>query len=393
MLMTAAALLETTPRPSDIANLRCARRRALPLHRLRKIIDAVTTATTANEAPALPDAGAAVGARIERLDGAPKVMGTEVYGADAWPRRAARPRHPQPASSRRLHSRRPRRLRPRHPGLVRVFTAADIPGENRFGVIPPLADQPALAETEARFKGEAVASSSASDEAVRVARPLAFPVTWEPLPPLLDIDAATAEGAPLVHINRAGNILVRGRVVRGDVDARLRARLHVTAEASFETGFVEHAYIEPEAGYAERQGDRITVAACTQAPYIDRDDTARILGVAPEQVRIVPTAVGGGFGSKLDLSVQPYVALAAWVTESAGAHGLHADRNRSCRRPSATRRGSASRIGGECAKASSPPSMSTAISTPAPTPPGGRRSPTACPCTPPAPTSCRTTAR
>src|SRR5260221_3617443 len=54
------------------------------------------------------------------------------------------------------------------------------------------------------------------------------------------------------------------------------------------------------------------IQACTQSPYMDRSDIAAILGIAPERVRIIPTAVGGGFGSKLDLSVQPFLAVAAW---------------------------------------------------------------------------------
>jgi CO/xanthine dehydrogenase Mo-binding subunit len=86
----------------------------------------------------------------------------------------------------------------------------------------------------------------------------------------------------------------------------------VVVEDEYETGFVEHAYIEPEAGFARRVGDGIEVQACTQSPYMDRADIAKILGIAPDKVRIIPTAVGGGFGSKLDLSVQPFVALAAW---------------------------------------------------------------------------------
>src|SRR5690606_9135781 len=61
-------------------------------------------------------------------------------------------------------------------------------------------------------------------------------------------------------------------------------------------------------------GDTLVIRACTQAPYMDRDDTAQVLGLAPEKVRIVPTATGGGFGSKLDLSVQPYVGLVALKT-------------------------------------------------------------------------------
>ena len=92
----------------------------------------------------------------------------------------------------------------------------------------------------------------------------------------------------------------------------------VSAEGTFETAFVEHAYIEPEAGYAVPIGagpDRIEIAACTQAPYMDREETARVLGIAPARVRIRPTACGGGFGGKLDVSVQPLLAVAAWVTK------------------------------------------------------------------------------
>ena len=113
--------------------------------------------------------------------------------------------------------------------------------------------------------------------------------------------------------------------MRGDVDAALR-RADVVVESEMETGFVEHAYIEPEAGFARRVGDRIEIQACTQAPYMDRKDIAAILGLPGDAVRIIPTAVGGGFGSKLDLSVQPFLAVAAWHLAKAGAHDLFANR-------------------------------------------------------------------
>ncbi|RVC42761.1 aldehyde oxidase, partial [Mesorhizobium sp. M4A.F.Ca.ET.090.04.2.1] len=74
------------------------------------------------------------------------------------------------------------------------------------------------------------------------------------------------------------------------------------------------AYIEPEAGYAYMDGDTLVVVACTQAPYMDRDDTAKVLGLAVDKVRIVPTATGGGFGSKLDVSLQPLIGLVAMRT-------------------------------------------------------------------------------
>ena len=85
----------------------------------------------------------------------------------------------------------------------------------------------------------------------------------------------------------------------------------VAAEVEVETSFVEHAYIEPEAGYARMIGGRIEIAACTQTPYMDRDEVAHVLGVSKSSVRIVPTATGGGFGGKLDISVQPLLAVAA----------------------------------------------------------------------------------
>ena len=134
---------------------------------------------------------------------------------------------------------------------------------------------------------------------------------WEELPPLKTLDDALAPGAPRIHAQRENNILVAGRVACGDVERAL-ASSEFVVEGEYETGFIEHAYIEPEAGFARRVGDTVEIQACTQAPYMDRADIARILGIAPERVRIIPTAVGGGFGAKLDLSVQPFLALAAW---------------------------------------------------------------------------------
>jgi CO/xanthine dehydrogenase Mo-binding subunit len=198
-----------------------------------------------------------------------------------------------------------------HPGISAVLTAKDVPGHNCYGVIPKFADQPVFAETEARFRGEAVAMVVGEEAAVENLDLDSFPVTWHELPPIKTIDAALAKGADQIHSDRPDNILTGGRVVRGDVDRAL-AESDIVVEDSYETGFVEHAYIEPEAGFARRLGDTVEVQACTQSPYMDRADIAKILGTAPEAVRIIPTAVGGGFGSKLDLSVQPFVALAAW---------------------------------------------------------------------------------
>ena len=278
----------------------------------RKIVDAILDAANPPRTVSAPIAGRAVGARVPRLDGMRKIDGADLFGADGHPAEAlvARAiRSPFHRAGFRLGD--VGAWAAAHPGIMRVFTAADVPGRNAFGVIAPCADQPVFAAEEARFKGEAVALVVGEAEAMAALDLATFPVSWDELPALTTIEAALAADAPLLHADRAGNVLTRGRVVRGDVDAAL-ASADVVAEGAVETGFVEHAYIEPEAGCAVRVGDRIEITACTQAPYMDRDDVAAILGIAPEAVRIVPTAVGGGFGSKLDLSIQPFIAVAAW---------------------------------------------------------------------------------
>lgn len=315
MLVAATHLLERIPAPDEaqvsdaIGGVLCR------CTGYRKIIAAVMDAGQEASIEQLPDAGAAVGSRIRRLDGRPKVDGTEIFGADETPAnslllRAVRsPHHRARFSFGDLD-----RFVAAHPGIERVLTARDVPGINCYGVIPPFADQPVFAEHEARFRGEAVAGIVGNPDAV-VALDLAeFPVTWEELPAHLTMESALIENAEPIHGNRLGNILIGGRVARGDVEAGLSGSA-VVVEGEFETGFVEHAYIEPEAGFARRVGDRIEVQACTQAPYMNREDIAKILGISEDSVRIVPTAVGGGFGSKLDMSTQPFVALAAWVTD------------------------------------------------------------------------------
>ena len=85
-------------------------------------------------------------------------------------------------------------------------------------------------------------------------------------------------------------------------------------KAAVETAYVEHAPIEPEAGAAWMEGDVLVISACTQAPVMDQEDTAKILGLPFEKVRIIPAAAGGGFGTKLDVSLQPLLGLAVLKT-------------------------------------------------------------------------------
>ncbi|WP_375461397.1 molybdopterin-dependent oxidoreductase [uncultured Enterovirga sp.] len=311
MIVAATALLARRPEPDEsevrdaIGGILCR------CTGYRKIVAAILDASP-SVAARRPPIGSAIGARVERLDGTRKVEGCDIFGADSAPTDALLlrvVRSPFHRASFALGDM--TAYLGAHSGLAAILTAADVPGRNRFGVIPSFVDQPVFAERETRFRGEAVAAIVGEADAVAALDLATFPVSWTELPALTTTDAALGDGANLLHEGRAGNILVRGRVVRGDVEAAL-AGAEVTAEGLFEAGFVEHAPIEPEAGFARRVGDRIEIQACTQAPYMDRDDVAAILGIDHDQVRIVPTAVGGGFGTKLDLSVQPFLAVAAW---------------------------------------------------------------------------------
>ncbi|WP_176992625.1 molybdopterin-dependent oxidoreductase [Allgaiera indica] len=309
MLMAATALLSEVPEPTEDQAREALGGVLCRCTGYGRIIAAVCDAGRALAGPR-PAAGQAVGAAIERLDGVPKVDGTEVFGADHWPQdalvvRAVRSPH--------FAARFGFGDLDAWSGArgVQVFTAADLPGENRFGVIPPFADQPALAEREVRLRGEAVAIVVGEAGVMAALDLVDFPVDWEEIEPVMNPD--TALGARPVQAGRADNVLIRGRVVQGDAAAGLAGAAHV-AEVEARTSFVEHAYIEPEAGVAWLEGDILAIQACTQAPVMDRDGVAKVLGLAPEKVRIIPSAAGGGFGSKLDLSLQPLIGLAALKT-------------------------------------------------------------------------------
>jgi aldehyde oxidoreductase len=309
MLIAATDLLARNPRPTDAEVMDALGGVLCRCTGYRSIVTAVLD--VAGEAP---PADGAVGARMIRRDGAARVSGATQFGADMRPDdpalmlRAIRSPHPHA----RFTLGDTDALPARHPGLVRVLTARDIPGRNLFGIYPTGKDQPALADGYVRHRGEPVCALVGEADAIAAITEADLGLTWQVLEPV-SFDAALAGNAPQLHAHAEANVLCRGRVACGNVEAGL-ARGAVRADIRIETGFVEHAYIEPEAGYARRVGDRIEVVACTQAPYMDRDEIAGILGIAPEQVRVIPTATGGGFGGKLDLSLQPLIATAAWLT-------------------------------------------------------------------------------
>jgi len=308
MMVSAVALLRADAAPNEQSVSQALAGVLCRCTGYRKIIDAVLGV------PASLDDTGGVGASMRRLDGIAKVSGSEVFGDDVAPAGTLEikvVRSPYPCAAFTFGDL--DAWCAQADGIEAVLTAADIAGKNCFGVIPAFADQPVFAEDVTRFRGEAVAAVVGTPDAIRRFTPNDFPVTWTERDNVSDVTSAQADGAPQLHGDRAGNLMCRGFVKTGDAEAALAAA-DVTVEGNFSTRFVEHGYIEPEAGFAEVVGGRIEIHACTQAPVMDLEAMEIILGMDRRQIRIVPTAVGGGFGSKLDISVQPYLALAALKT-------------------------------------------------------------------------------
>lgn len=198
------------------------------------------------------------------------------------------------------------------PGVVRIFTAGDIPGEPLLGIIPVTKDQEFLARELVRHAGQAVALVAAQSRAAALAGARAVKLELEELPGVFDPQEALEPDAPLVHPGReGGNLLAEKRIVKGDVQRAL-AESAVVVEGHYTTSTLEHVSIETEGGRAEYHDGKVVVWACTQNPHYDQADLARFLGVEPDKVRVIQAETGGGFGGKLDLSVQVYLALAAW---------------------------------------------------------------------------------
>ena len=331
MLMAATDLLARNACPDEAAVLDALGGVLCRCTGYRKIVEAVlsTAQPPSTRSPRLwgegsgaaaqrvidPPLGKAVGARLARLDGAAKLTGAELFGADLTP-----------AGCRWLRIIRSPHARAgftlgdlaafcaRYPQVEGIITAADVP-ENSFAVFPLPKDQPVLADGHVRFRGEAVLGLIGARDAILAIPESAVPIAWQPRPALTEPEQALSATGDLLHDFAPENVLCRGRVVKGDVATGFAQAAHV-AEDEFRTSHVEHAYIEPEAGYAEvfnQDGrERVRVFACTQTPYMDRDEVARVLKLPQDAVHIVPSAIGGGFGGKLDVSIQPLLAVAAW---------------------------------------------------------------------------------
>lgn len=193
-------------------------------------------------------------------------------------------------------------------GVVRVFSAADIPGKNLMGIINR--DQPLLAAGKVRSISDPVALVAAETQRAAEKALKAIEVTCRDLPAVFDPEAAMKKQAPKIH--EAGNVLLTRTVVRGNPDQAFEGCSSVI-EKVYRTSMIEHNYLEPDAGAGFVDDDgTLVIYASTQNPHYDHKEVVSLLGVEDRALRVIQAATGGGFGSKLDLNVQGFIGLALY---------------------------------------------------------------------------------
>ncbi len=321
MILAAKALLEKNPDPDEETI-----RQEFNGHLCRctgydTIIKAVQTAGAAirNKVDiTIPQADSqpVIGKSLIRRDGVSKVCGTFRYGADYYPEGAlfAVPvfsEHPS-ATIKSINF----DAAKAQPGFVTSITAEDIPGKNMQGIIIP--DQPVLVPVgeNARCISDILALVIADNEKAARKAAKAVLVEYELHKGVFTPAEALAPGAPILHAPRPGtepsNVMYGTHVERGDVDKELLASA-IILEREYFSPFAEHAYLEPEAGFAEWDEQKgVTVYMASQAITIHSYNVASVMGLPPEKVRLVHISPGGAFGARNDMSLHPYLALAAY---------------------------------------------------------------------------------
>ena len=261
-----------------------------------------------------------VGSSLARSDADAKLRGDAVFGADLvrpgmlW---AALVRSPVPAGQiRGIDAGAANEI----DGVLEVLTAADVP-DWRTGVI--VSDAPFLAADYVAYEGEPMAIVVADSRAAAEAGASAVVADIEPIEPISTPEQALAPGARLVHpgwnrfavaggadIGRDGNVVAEVVHDPGDLDEAF-ASADLVVEGTYRTPRQYQAHLEPKMALAVFESGRYTIEVSHQYPFRLRDRIAQMLAVKPSSLRVVGHHIGGGFGAKLDVSVEAFAALLA----------------------------------------------------------------------------------
>ena len=268
-----------------------------------------------------------VGKPLPRLDGPDSVTGRAIYTVDvALPEmlhvklfRSAVPH----AKIRRLDVSRARALN----GVAAVLTADDVPAK-RFGF--GVQDEQLLAGDKVRYVGDVIAAVAAVDETTAEQALDLIECDYAELPAALTLDEALSENAPLVHEQlssyRLNTVLARDwhpvfgtniahqtSFSKGDIDKGF-ADADEIFDDTFRSQQVQHCSLEPHAVVAEWNGDRLTVWTSTQKVFLVRSGLADLFDLPENQIRVIGSKVGAGFGGKNAMRLEPYAAALALKT-------------------------------------------------------------------------------
>lgn len=232
-----------------------------------------------------------------RVDALDKVTGQTRYGADLFFEgmlygKVLRTPHPH-ARILNISTSRAQKLA----GVKAVLTATDVPGNNEFGAV--IANQQLLARERVLYQGDGVAMVAAQTPQLAEQALELIDVEYEELPGIFDPEKALAEGAPQFHADSPGNVAAHHVLKKGDVQKGFAAA-DVILEREYETQFIEHAYLEPEATVAVPGvgPSKITVYGSIQNPFSCRKMLAGMLGMRLNEIRVIQSFMGGSFGGK-----------------------------------------------------------------------------------------------
>ncbi|RLA09509.1 MAG: xanthine dehydrogenase family protein molybdopterin-binding subunit, partial [Gammaproteobacteria bacterium] len=214
-------------------------------------------------------------------------------------------------------------------GVVAVVTGADFPDIPRAMI--PLGEQQAdirdiaenvIARDKVLYHGHPVAAVAATSLKIAEQALALIDVVYEPLPLVMDLDAAQAENAPLLHADQVtmtmagpvenaqpSNVAMLMTLPKGDI-AQGFADADLVIENTFETATVHQGYIEPHATLVDAQvGGKTRVWTSTQGPFLFRTQIAGALAMSVSELQVIPTEIGGGFGGKLSIYLEPIAVV------------------------------------------------------------------------------------
>ena len=314
MVLCAKALLDQNPAPTREEAAFAIRNNICRCTGYVKIIDAILLAGEifrAGEVPPAPEDWS-LGQRVPRVDVEEKVTGTGIYPDDIYLDgmiygSAVRSKYPR-ARVLAIHTEEAKAL----PGVVGVYTAADIPGRNKVGHLMKDWDTMIAVGDITHYLGDAICLVAAeAPEILQRAKELVR-VDYEELPMVRSPKEAMAPDAPLVH--RSGNLLAHKHIQRGDPKAAIQKARHVLTR-QFSTPWTEHAFLEPECAVAYPDGDGVMVLSTDQGAYDTQHEIMGMLGMDADKVKVQNQLVGGGFGGKEDVTVQHQAALIAYLSK------------------------------------------------------------------------------